>query len=64
VAILDEFDHIGKTFGDINVSIDNLSLGVETPASEIAHQTKNLGSNLPTVLYFTASGVFSTFSIK
>jgi hypothetical protein len=38
--------------------------GVETPASEIAYQTKTFGSNLPTALYFTASGVFSTSSVQ
>jgi hypothetical protein len=28
----------------------------QTPASEIAHQTKTFDSNLPTALYFTVSG--------
>jgi hypothetical protein len=32
--------------------------------SEIAHQTKTIGSNLPTALYFTVSGVFSTSSVQ
>jgi hypothetical protein len=38
--------------------------GVETPASEIAHQTKSFDSNLPTAWYFMASGEFSTTSVQ
>jgi hypothetical protein len=67
VVFLDEFDHVGQTFGDINVSIDSVTVpmkGVETPASEIAHQTKTFGLNLPTALYFTTSGVFPTSSLQ
>jgi hypothetical protein len=63
VELLDEFDHFGQTFDDINVSIDNLSLGVETPVSEIAHQTKNFGSNLPaSFVFYGVRSVFITLN--
>jgi hypothetical protein len=58
VVLFDEFDH-GQTLGDINVSLTLDGLYEEAPASEIAHQSKTLDSNLPTALYFTVSGVFS-----
>jgi hypothetical protein len=67
VVLLDELDHFKWTFGEINVRIDSMAVplkGVGTPALDIAHQTEIFGLNLPTALYFTASGVLSTLSVQ
>jgi hypothetical protein len=47
--LLDEFEHFGQTFGDINVS-----LTLDSPY---------VGSNLPIALYVKVSGVFQTLSV-
>jgi hypothetical protein len=62
VVFFDAFDHFGRTFGDINVNFDSSTLECPNEGcrdTSFGDHTPNQLSNLPTALYFTASGVFS-----
>jgi hypothetical protein len=69
VVFLDDFDHFGQTFGDINVSIDSLTL--DSPCEEcrdtsfgICTPNENFWlKNANSFVCFTASEVFSTSSV-